>query len=66
MTDASSKPHKPEPCCFVIFGVTGDLTQRLLIPALYNLAAIQAAAGAVLHRRRRPQADDRRRVPRTA
>src|ERR1700694_3993418 len=27
----------PEPCAFVIFGVTGDLTRRKLIPALYNL-----------------------------
>ena len=38
MADASKKPHKPEPCCFVLFGVTGDLTHRLVIPALYNLA----------------------------
>ncbi len=38
MTLASNKPRKPEPCCFVIFGVTGDLTHRLVIPALYNLA----------------------------
>jgi len=30
---------RPEPCCFVIFGATGDLTHRLVIPALYNLAA---------------------------
>src|SRR5262245_55963947 len=28
-----------DPCCFVIFGATGDLTGRLLLPALYNLAA---------------------------
>ncbi|WP_414709617.1 glucose-6-phosphate dehydrogenase [Rhodopseudomonas sp.] len=28
----------PEGCAFVIFGVTGDLTHRLVIPALYNLA----------------------------
>ena len=38
MTVASNKPRNPEPCCFVIFGVTGDLTHRLVIPALYNLA----------------------------
>ena len=25
------------PCCFVIFGAGGDLTRRLLMPALYNL-----------------------------
>src|SRR5213593_2685919 len=29
----------PQPCTIVIFGATGDLTQRKLIPALYNLAA---------------------------
>ncbi|MDB4996183.1 MAG: Glucose-6-phosphate 1-dehydrogenase [Myxococcaceae bacterium] len=28
----------PEPCVFVIFGASGDLTKRKLIPALYNLA----------------------------
>lgn len=27
-----------EPCALVIFGATGDLTHRKLIPALYNLA----------------------------
>ncbi len=27
------------PCCLVIFGASGDLTHRLLMPALYNLAA---------------------------
>jgi glucose-6-phosphate 1-dehydrogenase len=31
--------HRPkEPCAFVIFGASGDLTHRKLIPALYNLA----------------------------
>ena len=39
MTDAPSPQKKPDPCAFVIFGVTGDLTHRLVIPALYNLAA---------------------------
>src|SRR5215471_18911826 len=34
-----SNGQNPDPCCFVIFGVTGDLTHRLVIPALYNLAA---------------------------
>src|SRR5919206_505034 len=28
----------PEPCVFVIFGASGDLTQRKLMPALYALA----------------------------
>jgi len=29
----------PEPCTLVIFGATGDLTRRKLIPALYHLTA---------------------------
>jgi glucose-6-phosphate 1-dehydrogenase len=33
----SSRPM-PQPCTVVIFGATGDLTHRKLIPALYNLA----------------------------
>lgn len=28
----------PDPCVMVIFGATGDLTARKLLPALYNLA----------------------------
>jgi glucose-6-phosphate 1-dehydrogenase len=38
MTDGYVQ-KKPDPCSFIIFGVTGDLTHRLVIPALYNLAA---------------------------
>jgi glucose-6-phosphate 1-dehydrogenase len=30
---------RPEPCTVVIFGASGDLTSRKLIPAIYNLAA---------------------------
>jgi glucose-6-phosphate 1-dehydrogenase len=30
---------RPDACAFVIFGVTGDLTHRLVLPSLYNLAA---------------------------
>lgn len=34
-----SRPKKnTEPCILVIFGATGDLTARKLVPALYNLA----------------------------
>jgi glucose-6-phosphate 1-dehydrogenase len=33
------RPRRPDPCAFVIFGAGGDLTKRLLFPALYNLAA---------------------------
>ena len=28
----------PSPCILVIFGATGDLTHRKLVPALYNLS----------------------------
>ncbi len=28
----------PEPCVVVIFGATGDLTRRKLVPALYSLS----------------------------
>ncbi|HEY0409399.1 MAG TPA: hypothetical protein VGE42_03945, partial [Candidatus Dormibacteraeota bacterium] len=27
----------PQPCALVIFGATGDLTKRKLVPALYAL-----------------------------
>jgi glucose-6-phosphate 1-dehydrogenase len=30
--------QRPQSCAFVIFGITGDLTHRLVIPSLYNLA----------------------------
>jgi len=39
MTATPSPQKKPDPCSFVIFGATGDLTHRLVMPALYNLAA---------------------------
>ncbi|MEH2482907.1 glucose-6-phosphate 1-dehydrogenase [Nitrobacteraceae bacterium AZCC 2146] len=39
MIDSLIPTKKPDPCSFVIFGVTGDLAHRLVIPALYNLAA---------------------------
>ena len=31
-------PRVPEPCALVIFGVTGDLARKKLIPAIYDLA----------------------------
>lgn len=34
MTAAKAAP----PCAFVLFGATGDLTSRLVFPAIYNLA----------------------------
>ena len=31
-------PQVSDPCVMVLFGASGDLTKRKLIPALYNLA----------------------------
>jgi glucose-6-phosphate 1-dehydrogenase len=38
VTTQDNSNQVPDGCAFVIFGVTGDLTHRLVIPALYNLA----------------------------
>jgi glucose-6-phosphate 1-dehydrogenase len=35
----------PEPCILVIFGASGDLTKRLLMPALFNLACDRLLPG---------------------
>jgi glucose-6-phosphate 1-dehydrogenase len=50
----------PQPCSIVIFGATGDLTHRKLIPALYNLAADGELppATAVIGFARREKSDD--------
>jgi glucose-6-phosphate 1-dehydrogenase len=31
-------PRTPEPCALVVFGVTGDLSRKKLLPAIYDLA----------------------------
>ena len=40
VTESPSRrqPSPADPCTMVIFGATGDLTKRLVTPALYNLA----------------------------
>jgi glucose-6-phosphate 1-dehydrogenase len=50
----------PQPCSIVIFGATGDLTHRKLIPALYNLAADGELppSTSVIGFARRPKSDD--------
>jgi glucose-6-phosphate 1-dehydrogenase len=35
----ATRERAADPCCLIIFGASGDLTHRLLVPALYNLAA---------------------------
>jgi len=36
---APSAFKQADPCSLVVFGASGDLMHRLLVPALYNLAA---------------------------
>jgi glucose-6-phosphate 1-dehydrogenase len=43
--EASSTPARvptrpPDPCTLVLFGATGDLAHRKIVPALYNLACL--------------------------
>jgi glucose-6-phosphate 1-dehydrogenase len=38
MHDASTGTKPANPCSLVIFGAGGDLTKRLVVPSLYNLA----------------------------
>ena len=39
MLNAASAYPPPAPCVMVIFGASGDLTKRKLLPALHNIAA---------------------------
>ena len=50
----------PQPCAMVIFGATGDLTKRKLMPALYNLALENPlpAGFTVVAVARRPMSND--------
>jgi glucose-6-phosphate 1-dehydrogenase len=52
--------QSPEPCVMVIFGATGDLTHRKLLPALYNLALEHPlpAGFSVVGFARRPYTDE--------
>ncbi|MFL6539269.1 MAG: glucose-6-phosphate dehydrogenase [Chthoniobacterales bacterium] len=50
----------PDPCIVVIFGATGDLTHRKLLPALYNIAVSGELPPevAVVGFARKPKTDD--------
>jgi glucose-6-phosphate 1-dehydrogenase len=52
--------HVPEPCIVVIFGASGDLTKRKLLPALYHLqqAKLLPEKFAVVGVARRPLGDE--------
>ena len=56
--------RKPDPSTVVIFGVTGDLTARKLVPSLYRLYAegLVPAGFSILGVGRRPWGDDEFRV----
>ena len=60
LRDGLSTRAVPQPCSVVIFGATGDLTHRKLIPALYNLATDGELppAVAVIGFARREKTDD--------
>jgi glucose-6-phosphate 1-dehydrogenase len=49
----------PEPCLIVVFGATGDLTSRKIMPAIYNLrrAGLLPAETSVVGFSRRPLTD---------
>jgi len=49
----------PEPCLIVVFGATGDLTSRKILPAIYNLrrAGLLPAETGVVGFARRPLTD---------
>ena len=53
-------PRTPDPCAVVVFGATGDLTARKLMPALYNLARERMLPGgfSVVGFARRDWSDD--------
>ena len=50
----------PTPCTIVVFGATGDLTSRKILPAIYNLrrAGLLPAETTVVGFARRPWSDD--------
>jgi glucose-6-phosphate 1-dehydrogenase len=58
--DACPIPQPAEPCAIVIFGASGDLTKRKLLPSLYNLASYRLlpAHFNIIGVARRPLSDD--------
>jgi glucose-6-phosphate 1-dehydrogenase len=59
LREGLSTERIPPPCTVVIFGATGDLTKRKLVPALYNLALdrLLSPGTAVVGFARRPKDD---------
>ncbi len=60
LRDAPDGGLEAEPCAVVIFGASGDLTQRKLVPALYNLHLDRLLPGgcSIVGAARREMSDD--------
>jgi len=63
MEPAGAQPPRPRraaPCTLVVFGATGDMTKRLLLPSLYHLAidGLLAEEFAIVGVSRAPWSDD--------
>jgi glucose-6-phosphate 1-dehydrogenase len=60
LRDGLMEERLPEPCTVVIFGASGDLTKRKLLPALYSLAKdrLLPPSFAVVGFARRPVTDE--------
>src|SRR6202046_1970229 len=58
--DACPTPQVAAPCAIVIFGASGDLTKRKLLPSLYNLGSyhLLPAHFSIIGVARRPLSDD--------
>ena len=56
----SANPPKIQPIAAVIFGATGDLTHRKIVPAFYHLAKnnLLPEGSAIIGFARRPKSDD--------
>jgi len=66
--DRPQRGHRAPPCAMVIFGASGDLTRRLLMPALYNLVRARRIPNnfAIIGVDRTEWAEDRFRLLRSA
>src|SRR5205807_6983705 len=60
LREARQLRRVPDPCAVVIFGATGDLTHRKLMPALYTLSRLGMLPEecAVIGFARRPMTDE--------
>src|SRR5262245_22025320 len=60
LREGLARRKSPDPCIVVLFGASGDLTQRKLVPALYNLAhdGLAPAKLAIVGFARREKTDD--------